>query len=99
MATLQLITKLNTRLVSASYLEMYAIGCISKSDLEYILKRSFKSLTQEELDYINHIKKTRGYSYRHADGGLDLGHPLDVQVDIQTEDLTVSISIYNKYFK
>ena len=99
MATLQLITKLNTRLVSASYLEMYAIGCISRSDLEYILKRSFKSLTQEELDYINYIKKSRGHSYRQANGGVELGHPLDVQLDIQTEDFDISISIYNKYFK
>lgn len=40
-----------------SALEMYALGTISKEDLEYLLQRPFESLTEEELAFIDSTEK------------------------------------------
>lgn len=40
-----------------SALEMYALGTISKEDLEYLLQRPFESLTKEELNFIGCTQK------------------------------------------
>ena len=36
-------------------LDLYALCGISKEDVEYLLKRKFSDLTQEELDYIQNV--------------------------------------------
>ena len=40
-----------------SALEMYALGTISKEDLEYLLQRPFEALTEEELAFIDSTEK------------------------------------------
>ena len=40
-----------------SALEMYALGTISKEDLEYLLQRPFEALTEEEHAFIDSTEK------------------------------------------
>ena len=89
--------KQNSKLVSAGALEMYALGCIDKEDLEWILQKRFSELTAEELQYIRDVaddyERYAAMMRKKYESRFIRNIPDDSEIP------NITINIYNQYFK